>query len=349
MPKRIGFLCEQVLTLENCTAAVLEGTDNLRRTPSIKRIRENPEVWGRKVLKVLTEGWIPGQTREKIINEGTGHKIRRLQIPNTFDHLCHVAIMRPLIPELMKRYDFYSCGSIPGRGQKRVMNALKAQMCSAHPPKYAAELDVHHAYESTSAEVVMSCLRRIIKDEKYLKWHAQILEQMEGHLAIGFQPSHWYFNLVMTKVDMAVRTLCKGVSLVRYMDNYILTCNRKRTLHKAVHVVMDTCGHYGLSINKSWQVFPTAKRAISMLSYRYFQGYVLLRKQTMYEMTARIKTAGKKMCAHLSRGALSRIGLLRHCNSYNYRKKYIYPVFSINRAKELISNVDKKCSVCGAA
>ena len=32
MPKRIGFLYEKVLTLQNCTAAVLEGTANLKKT-----------------------------------------------------------------------------------------------------------------------------------------------------------------------------------------------------------------------------------------------------------------------------------------------------------------------------
>lgn len=349
MPKRIGYLYEQVLTLENCTAAVLEGTDNLKKTPAIKRIRENPEIYGQKILDVLSSGWVPRPTREKTINEGTGHKVRHLQIPNTLDHLCHVAIMRPLIPELIKRYDFYSCGSVPGRGQKRVINSLKSWMSVSKPPKYAAELDVHHAYESTRADVVLERLRRIIKDEKYLNWHKQILEQMGGHLAIGFQPSHWYFNLVMTKVDNAIRENFRDIKLVRYMDNYVLLCNRKRTLHKAVHLVIDECAKMGLEINGNWQVYPTSKRAITMLSYRYFRGYTIMRKSTMYEITARIKTAGKKMCAHLCRGAMSRIGILRHCNSYNYRKKYIYPVFSINRAKELISNVDKKRAVCGAA
>lgn len=349
MPRRIGFLCEKVLTLQNCTAAVLEGTANLKKTPKIRRIRKNPEVWGQKILDILTAGWIPEPTREKIINEGTGHKIRHLQIPTTRDHLIHVAIMRPILKELEKRYDFYSCGSIPGRGQKRVSNAIKGCMGRDKPPRYAGEADVHHAYESTEAKYVMWCLRRFIKDEKYLAWHRQILRQMGGHLAIGFQPSHWYFNLVMTRVDNAIRRECRGIEMVRYMDNYVFMANRKRTAHKAIRIAIEKCGQMGMSINSSWQVFPTKKRAISALSYRYFQGYTILRKTTMYEITAKIKTASKNMCAHLCRGAMSRIGILRHCNSYNYRKEYIYPVISIKRSKELISRADKKRLLCGTA
>lgn len=342
MPKRIGYLKEKVLNLENCTKAVLEGTANLRKTPKIRRIREHPEVYGQKILDILAAGWIPEPCREKIKNEGTGHKIRHLKIPTTRDHLIHVAIMRPLIPELVKRFDFYCCGSVPGRGQKRVSHAIKGWMGADKPPKYAAEADVHHAYDTAQGVQIMLRLRRICKDEGYLKWHEQILEQMGGHLAIGFQPSHWYFNLLMSPVDLQIREQCRGIKLARYMDNYILAGNRKRTVHKAVRVIMSACSAMQLSLNKSWQVYPTAKRAISMLSYRYFKGFTVLRKDTMYEITARIKTAGRKMCAHLCRGAMSRIGILRHCNSYNYRKEHVYPVISIKRSKELISNADKR-------
>lgn len=342
MPKRIGFLYEQVLTLQNCTAAVLEGTANLKKTAKIRRIRKNPEVWGQKILDILTAGWIPEPTREKIINEGTGHKIRHLQIPTTTDHLVHVAIMRPILPELEKRYDFYSCGSIPGRGQKRVNDSLKAWMAAEKPPKYGAEADVHHAYESTQAACVMYALRRFIKDEKYLAWHRQILDQMGGHLAIGFQPSHWYFNLIMTHVDASVRSGCKGIKLVRYMDNYVFAASRKRTLHNALRIVTDKCARMGMSINRSWQVYQTKGRPIVMLSYRYFRGYTLLRKDTMYVIAASIKTTARNMNAHLCRAAMSHIGITRHCNSYNFRKAHVYPILSIKRSKELISRADKK-------
>lgn len=345
MPKRIGFLYQKVLTLDNCVSAVIEGTENLRKTPMIQKIRNNPKEYGQKILNTLIEGWIPSPTREKIINEGTGRKLRKLQIPNTFDHLCHVAIMRVITPELMKRFDFYTCGSVPGRGQKRINNTLKGWMNKKKPFRYAAEEDVHHAFESTKSSEIMRCLRRIIKDEKYLKQHEQILEQMGGHQAIGFQPSHWYFNLLMTSINNRVREQCKGIHFVQYMDNYVFVANRKRLAHKAVKVFVIECQKCGLHINHNWQVYPTNKRAITMLSYRYFQGYTILRKQTMHEITARIKTAGNKMCAHLCRGAQSRIGLLRHCNSYHYRQKYIYPIISIKRSKELISNADKKRSV----
>lgn len=345
MPKKIGFLKEKVVELDNCIGAVLEGTKNLRKTKSIRNIRDHAEDYGKLIKKIIEDGWIPGECREKIINEGTGHKIRHLRIPNTIDHLVHVAIMRPLIPELVKRYDFYSCGSVDGRGQKRVGNALRGWMAAEKPPKYGGEADVHHAYESTKDIYVMIALRKFVKDEWYLAEIQKILNQMGGTLAIGFQPSHWLFNLVVTDCDREIRRRCKGIKMVRYMDNYVFLSNRKRTVHKAIRVAVEELGKIGLTINDDWQVYPTSKRAVSALSYRYYQGYTVLRKATMYNITRGIKTASKKPCAHQCRSAMSRIGLLRHCNSYNYRKNHVYPVLSIKMCKELISNEDKKCKL----
>lgn len=342
MPKRIGYLYEQVLSLENCTNAVLIGTKNLKKTPKIRRIRENADKWGQRILDALSEGWVPAPTREKEICDGVSGKRRTLNIPSTFDHLCHVAIMLPIIDLLIKRFDFYCCGSVPGRGPKRVEHTIKSWMNSEHPIKYAGEADIHHAYETTSSDTVMAALRRFIKDEKYLSWHEQILQQMGGYLAIGFQPSHWYFNLVMSRWDRIIRNHCKGLKMVRYMDNYWFGSNRKRRIHKAIAVLKTELERLGMELNHAYQVFPTAFRAITALSYRYFEGYSIMRKVTMLELSKQIRIAGRKMTAHLSRSAMSRIGVLRSCNSYSFRKHYVYPIFSIKRAKELISRADKR-------
>ena len=349
MPHRLGYIMQKVLTHENCTRAVLVGTANLERTPKIRRIRNDPEAYGQKILNILAAGWEPEPTREKVINEGSSHKVRKLQIPTTRDHLVHVAIMLPILDELVKRYDFYSCGSIPERGSRRVISSIKSWMNGPKPIKYAAQADVHHAYASTSSETVMRCLRRFIKDKTYLHLHELILQQMGGHLAIGFQPSHWYFNLVMTDIDRKIRKECKGIKLVRYMDNYVLGCNRKRTLHKAIRLIMDECRKIGLSINGDWQVFSTKNRPVTALSYRYFRGYTVLKKGIMYTIVRGFKKTRRRMCAHNARGTMSHIGILRHCNSYHFRVKFLYHKLSIKRMKELISNADKKRVLCGAS
>lgn len=349
MPKRVGFLCEKVLTEANCIEAVKIGTKNLKRTHKIRRIRENADDVGRKILQTLENGWVPDEPRERVINEGSAMKTRHLRIPSTRDHLIHTAIMLPLIPLIEKRLDFYCAGSVPGRGQKRIHHCIKGWMGRKNPPKYAGETDVRHAYETTTKETVMRSLRRIVKDKRYLMWMEQILDQMGGSLAIGFTPSHWLFNLVMADVDRAVRTKGKGVLYCRFMDNIWIADGRKRRLHRAMRLIDEECGKLGLNLNRSTQVFPTKQRAIQALSYRYFRGNTLLKKATMYRITRGVRRAGNNTNAHHCRAAMSLIGITRHCNSYNYRKDHVYCVVSIKRMKGVISIADKKRNLRGAA
>ena len=342
MPKRVGYLREMVLTEENCVRAVLVGTQNLKRNRKITWMRHHADQVGREILETLRAGWTPDKTREKIINEGTGRKVRRLRIPSTRDHLIHTAIMLPLISLIEKRLDYYCAGSIPGRGQKRIHDCIRGWMKGENAPKYAGETDVRHAYETTSKAVVMAAVARIVKDKYYLEWIGQILDQMGGRLAIGFTPSHWLFNLVMDDVDKAVRMQFRDLLYCRFMDNIFLAGGRKRRLHRALKMIRKRCEALGLGLNRTTQVYPTRARAIQALSYRYFRGYTILKKATMYRISSGIRRAARNMSAHHCRAAMSQIGIVRHCNSYHFRQKYLYRVAKIKRMKEVISCADKK-------
>lgn len=252
--------------------------------------------------------------------------------------------MRPLMPHLLKRFDFYSCGSLPGRGNKRINNNLRKWM--DEPYEYAAQLDVHHAYKETKTCFVFNALKHLIKDKKYLHLHELILHQMGNNIAIGFEPSHWYFNLILTPIDIKIRKECKEIKMVRYMDNFIILSNTKEVLHKAAKIILEEISKLELNINSNWQIFPTSKRPIEILSYRYFPHYTILKKINMIDLTKRIRH-NKQQNAHLSRSFLARLGILKHCNSYNYRKEYIYPFLQIKLLKELVSNADKRSLVCG--
>lgn len=339
MPKRVGFVYEKVVSFDNCLAAVMEGTASLKKTDCVKRIRNNPEKYARKIQSILLSGWEPQPCRVKIINEGTNKKRRELLIPTMLDHLVHVAIVRVAEPYFIKRYDFASCGSIPGRGQKRVQAIIKHWQKKM--PKYAAECDVRKFFPSCKKEIVMRCLRRIFKDEQYLAMHEKILDQMGGVIAIGFQPSHWYGNLVLTECDRLLRKM--KIRFVRYMDNYAMVSNRKRNLHKAIRYLQELLNSMDLSIKEDWQVFRPKTRSITMLCYRYYaDGRIALRKSLMKHIKRVFRGAARHLNAHTARRIMSLVGILRHCHSYNFRCKYVYGVVNLRLCRRLISDADKK-------
>lgn len=237
MPKRVGHVWEKLTSVEHCNAAVLRAIKRKRKTRYLKYVRENHEKFGARTQKLLLDGWEPDPVRIKTINEGTSQKTRDLKIPSLRDHLVHTAVAMILEEHLAKRFGFYVCGSLPNRGQTFAVKAVEARIRKKRP-KYCALADIKKCYKSIKKEHVMRNLRRVFKDEKFLDLNEKILDQMGSGLAIGFTVSHWYAHLVLSTVDERIKYKNKRVFIVRFMDNYVMLCGRKRDLHRTIKELM---------------------------------------------------------------------------------------------------------------
>lgn len=134
----------------------------------------------------------------------------------------------------MKRNYFYNCGSIPNGGQIKACRAVKRWMAKKKLIKYGESLDIHHFFESCKAWVVMKALERIFKDKKFLALHRKVLRSMDDTLAIGFNVSHWYANLVLGYIDNQIKQrILPDCHYVRFMDDMLMLHNNKRKLHRA--------------------------------------------------------------------------------------------------------------------
>lgn len=339
--KRIGYVWEEVVALENCEAAILSAIKRKRKTRFLYHVKDNYKEFGEKLQQTLIDGWEPDPIRTKTINEGTNAKRRDLRIQSLRDHFVHTAVARVLEKHLAKRFYFYACGSLPNRGQTFAVKAVEAHLRKKRP-KYAALADVRKFYKSVKKPQVMKCLRRVFKDKKFLAINEKILDQMGDGLAIGFTVSHWYAHLVLFFVDAEIKENNKSVFLTRFMDNFVLLCGRKRTLHRTIEKLRYSLSRFGLTVKSDWQVFPVKNRMVQFLSYRLDHKKTILRKPLMYKMARRFKAAKMKMDAHTARTVMSLRGILQHCDSYNFKTSYLYPNVNIDLCRRLISNADKK-------
>lgn len=345
--KRVGYVWEELVDIANCEAAVLSAIRNKRKTRFLRHVKENYQEYGQKIQRTIIDGWEPEPVRYKTINEGTERKTRNLIIPSFRDHVVQTAVAKVLERHLAKRFYFYTCGSLPNRGQTFATCALKAKL--KKKPKYAAIADIRHFYQSVKKDIVMSCLSRVFKDKRFLALNEKILNQMGDGLAIGFTVSHWYAHIVLSFIDERIKSNRSSLCYVRFMDNFVMLCGRKRTLHKAINLLRDEADRFGLSIKKDWQVFPVKRRMIPFLSYRFGYEKTVLRKPLMYRMARRLQSAEKKLDAHTARTIMSYRGILKWCDSYNFRAEYLYPNVSLRQCRRLISNADQKRILLKAA
>lgn len=346
--KRIGHVWEELVDRDNCDQAILSAIKRKRKTKFLRHVKENCKEYGEKLQNELINGWKPEPTRTKIINEGTDRKERQLLIPSLKDHFVQTAVARILEKHLAKRFYFYTCGSLPKRGQTFAVKAVEHYI-RTKKPKHCAEADVYHFYKSIKKEQVMKCLRRVFKDKRFLTLNEKILDQMGDGLAIGFTVSHWYAHLVLFFVDEALKKSNPSLFLVRFMDNFVMFDSRKRRLHKAIKLLKAKLSEFGLSVKSDWQVFPIKSRAVKFLSYKMDYTKTVLQKKLMYRMARRFKKARHNTNAHTARTIMSYRGILKHCDSYTFRCKYMYPNVSIKLCRRLISNADKKRLLCRRA
>jgi len=354
MPKRIGYLYERMIALDNCIQAEIEMAKNKEnKNKMAKHIQRHADRYGATLQSKLSSGtYVFHKDRVVYIKDSYKGKTRRLQIPCLEDQAAMQAWLIIAAPYIEKRNYYYNCGSIPNAGQTRAVIALQKWLSTKKQrPKWGAVTDIKKFYETCPHRVVMRGLRRMFKDEKFLAFAEQMMYAMSPTgvgLAIGYPVSHWLANVALMEIDHGLRLKFPDVKHTRYMDDIAFVSNNKRHLRAAVKYLGLKLKEFGMVLKQNWQVFPIKSRGITFLSYRFFHGYTLLTKKLMYRISRKMVRASKHLTLRMAQGVISYMGILKHCNSYNYRMKHVYPYVNPKKCRRLISNASKD-NVRGAA
>lgn len=124
MPHRVGYLWEKMVEESNCIAAELTMARNKRNNKLAKRVKDNPEKYG-KSLCAKIENYQFHPYREITIKDSYKGKERHLKIPCLEDQAAMQAWLLIATPYIERKNYYYNCGSIPGAGQIRCVKALK--------------------------------------------------------------------------------------------------------------------------------------------------------------------------------------------------------------------------------
>ncbi|MCQ4897154.1 RNA-directed DNA polymerase [Anaerotruncus sp. DFI.9.16] len=351
MPKRVGYLYDKMVDRDFIRAVIQEAAKGRRSRKDIAPVLADLDGYVEKTYElVATESFVPSEPKIREIYDESSEKHRKIKmVPFWPDGVIQWMLVTAMKPVLMRGMHPWSCASIPGRGGKRIHKMIRGALRNdPKGTKYAAELDVAQYYPSISGKRLIWALARKIKDKRFLRTVYSIIESCSGGLAIGYYICQWLANFYLEPLDQYIMTLPGVKYMTRYMDNITLLGPNKKQLHKARKLIAAFMQQrLGLSMKANWQIYPTAKRMVSAVGYRFSRTHVILRKRNFLRFTRqcrRVKKrldAGKPIMFAQASGLLSRAGQLKHCNSHTIRVKYI-DLIGVKHLKEVVRNESKR-------
>lgn len=345
--KRVGNLFEQVCSLENLEAAILNASKNKRKRRRVRYIVEHRQQAANELRQMLLSGaFRPGRYLSREIYDRSSRKVRVITCPLFWpDQIIHWAIIQVIRPVLMRGMSPFCCGSIPGRGitygQRYIKRWLRRDRKNT---KYCLKMDVKKYYQHIDHDALKVMLRRKIKDKPVLALLDAIIDSYPNGLPIGYYTSQWLANFYLEGLDHYIKEQLGIKYALRNVDDMVLFGASKRKLHQARRKIAAYLALLGLELKGDWQVFPVDKRPVDVLGYRFYRDHITLRRRNALIIRRRAQRVRKRgyLTLHDARAILGNWGMITRSNSNRFYKRYIIPNVNIKQCKELISNADKK-------
>ena len=297
--KTYKHIFEKLLKEENITQCFHDAAKRKTTRPEVARVlKEEREVSNdrpdpqclqehvKALQKILEEETFkPPEHRKQLINEYSCGKVREIIKPEyQYEQVVHHCIIKQLQPIILHGLYEHALGSIPKRGchsgKKRVEKWIKGYKGKKF---YILKADVRHCFDTEDIRAIETKLRRVIKDEKFIRLCVTVMEheatvkppefddmwikdeqwqdaEFLSGLPLGFVTSQWFTQLNFKPFDHKVIEDWKelgGVDhYIRYADDIVAFGRNKKKLHKLEEAMQDYLkNEMHQKIKYNWQVF----------------------------------------------------------------------------------------------
>lgn len=318
----------------------------------VRKVKRNPEKYEKELERQLRTNTFTKATHQtETINEYSCKKTRELLKPTyLYEQPAHHALIRAIMPALMRGMYDLSCGSIPGRGphygkrfvEKWIRNDPKN--C-----KYVSKFDIRHFFQSIPHRRLKKALKKKIRDRVILKKLFAVIDCCKQGVPIGFYTSQWFGNFYLTPLDHYIKEKLHVKKMIRYADDVVCFGRNKKILHEARRKIEQFLNEeLGLKMKPDWQVFRfeyTGRdgkihgRALDFMGFVFHRNRTTIRKSILNRIQKKVNKVKRKGKVTWKDAAslLSRIGYFTHTDTYNYYLDHVKPYIKVKALKQLIS------------
>ena len=336
--KRFNNLYKQIYDMKNIQIAHKNAKKGKAHYSEVRMVEANPEKYFTKIHNILKNKTFRNSEYKIFMRKDSGKEREIFKLPYFPDRIIHHCIMNVLEPIWMKTLIADTYSSLKNRGIHRGVKRIKKALKDRKNTKYCLKMDIRKFYPSINHDILKKIIRKKIKDKDLLWLLDKIIDSANG-VPIGNYLSQYFGNLYLSGLDHWLKEEKGCQFLFRYCDDLVilhLDKDRLSQLRKDISEYLKK--NLNLILKGNWQVFPVDDQGIDFLGYRFFHGYILLRKNTVIRFRRRMRQIKKKYKSLSSINILSSImsywGWMKHANCYRLQSKYID-----NEIQEIVKNV----------
>lgn len=328
--KRLGNVYEKICSYDNVLQAHRKARKGKSKYPSVQKVNANENFYISNIVNMLKyetyEVDIKDYKKDTIVDRGKERDIYKL--PYYPHRIIQWAIMLQLEDIFNKNFITDTYASIKGKGTHKCVNKIKKIIYDKPKEvRYCLKIDVRKFYPSMNNVILVNLLWRKIKDEKLMKLLNKIAFSLgKRGQPIGSLMSQYFGNVYLSPLDHYIKEKLKVEYYFRFCDDMVFLSNNKEELReilKKVNYYLKT--KLDVELKGNYQIFPTYKRGLDFLGYRFFKTHTLVRKRNIKSIKKCVHKYRNRKILNLSEaGSLNSYkGILSHADAYNFNNKYL--------------------------
>ena len=258
-------------------------------------------------------------------------KVRHIHKANVRDRIVHHALFNTLNPifEFTFISDSYSCRKGYGthKGFRKLITYARKVSSNYTNECWALKCDIKKFFYSVDHKILLSIIKRRIKDKELIQLLSEIIDSYETLLGkgipIGNLTSQLFANIYMNELDQFVKHRMHVKYYLRYTDDFILLSNNRNDLTQYINILRRfLLGNLKLELHSNKTVIRRLEWGVDFLGYVALSYHSVLRTKTKRRI---FKNVEKKITLfredYISRENLhqtlaSYFGILKHVNAY---------------------------------
>jgi retron-type reverse transcriptase len=330
--KRYGNLYSKVYDFENIYKGYLKARKDKRYREEILEFTENLEE---NLINIQNEliwkTYRPRPVRQFYVYEP---KKRLITAPAFYDRVVHHALCNIIEPIFDKSFIYHSYACRKIKGTHKAVDKFQQYMRKAQGKwgrVYCLKIDIKRYFPSINHDILFKIIKRKIKDPDILWLIKTIIDSNPGNtgIGIGALTSQLFANIYLNQLDHFVKEVLRMKYYVRYMDDIVILGRDKKQLRQVLNEIKDFLwDRFKLETNSKTQIMPI-NRGITYLGYRVWPTHRLLKGESKRRIKKKLRLyqklyrEGKVDLDEIRASVMSWLGHLKHCNSYNLKRKLL--------------------------